>query len=84
MSYGPFSRTTIGCSILAEPTVHIFGTDFRLGKSENLDSIFKEIVALSDKLTSITQVMVRFSRLLQLRLFNGLCPDFGIVGGLVF
>ena len=28
--------------------------------------------------------MVRFSRLLQLRLFNGLCPDFGTVRGLVF
>ena len=27
--------------------------------------------------------MVRFPRLLQLRLFNGLCPDFGTVRGLV-
>ena len=27
--------------------------------------------------TSITQVMVHFLGLLQLRLFNGLCPDFG-------
>ena len=27
--------------------------------------------------------MVHFPRLLQLRLFNGLCPDFGIVKGLV-
>ena len=34
--------------------------------------------------TSITQVMVRFLGLLQLRLFNGLCPDFGTVRGLVF
>ena len=34
--------------------------------------------------TSITQVMVHFSGLLQLRLFNGLCPDFGTVKGLVF
>ena len=33
--------------------------------------------------TSITQVMVRFPRLLQLRLFNGLCPNFGTVRGLV-
>ena len=28
--------------------------------------------------------MVRFSGLLQLRLFNGLCPNFGTVKGLVF
>ena len=35
-------------------------------------------------LTSITQVMVHFSGLLQLRLFDGLCPDFGTVRGLVF
>ena len=27
--------------------------------------------------------MVHFPRLLQLRLFNGLCPDFGTVRGLV-
>ena len=33
---------------------------------------------------SITQVMVHFSRLLQLKLFNGLCLDFGTVRGLVF
>ena len=34
--------------------------------------------------TSIAQVMVHFLGLLQLRLFNGLCPDFGTVMGLVF
>ena len=34
--------------------------------------------------TSITQAMVHFLVLLQLRLFNGLCPDFGTVRGLVF
>ena len=28
--------------------------------------------------------MVHFSRLIQLRLFNGLCPDFKTVMGLVF
>ena len=28
--------------------------------------------------------MVRFPRLLQLRLFNSLCPDFGTVRGLFF
>ena len=28
--------------------------------------------------------MVHFPGLLQLRLFNGLCPDFGTVRGLVF
>ena len=28
--------------------------------------------------------MVHFPRLVQLRLFNGLCPDFGTVRGLVF
>ena len=28
--------------------------------------------------------MVRFLGLLQLRLFNGLCPNFGTVRGLVF
>ena len=33
--------------------------------------------------TSITQVMVRFPGLLQLRLFNGLCPNFGTIRGLV-
>ena len=33
--------------------------------------------------SSITQVMVRFQRLLQLMLFNGLCPDFGTVRRLV-
>ena len=33
--------------------------------------------------TCITQVMVHFPGLLQLRLFNGLCPDFGTVRGLV-
>ena len=27
--------------------------------------------------------MVHFPRLLQLRLFNGLCPDFGTIRGLV-
>ena len=31
-----------------------------------------------------TQVMVHFPGLLQLRLFNGLCPYFGTVRGLVF
>ena len=36
-SYGPFSGTAIGCPVLAKPTVQIFGTDFRLEKSENLD-----------------------------------------------
>ena len=34
--------------------------------------------------TSIAQVMVHFSGLLQLRLFNGLCLYFGTVRGLVF
>ena len=34
--------------------------------------------------TSITQVMVHFPRLLQLRLLNGLCLDFGTIRGLVF
>ena len=34
--------------------------------------------------TCTTQVMVHFSRLLHLRLLNGLCPDFGTVRGLVF
>ena len=34
--------------------------------------------------TSITQVMVHFPELLHLRLFNGLCPDFRTVKGLVF
>ena len=34
-------------------------------------------------LTSIAQVMVCFQGLLQLRLFNVLCPDFGTVRGLV-
>ena len=38
-SYGPFSGTTIGFPVLAEPTVQIFGTDFWLVKSENLTSI---------------------------------------------
>ena len=33
--------------------------------------------------TSITQVMVHFLGLLQLMLFNGLCPDFGTVRELV-
>ena len=33
--------------------------------------------------SSITQVMVRFQGLLQLMLFNGLCPDFGNVRRLV-
>ena len=33
--------------------------------------------------TSITQVIIRFTGLLQLRLFNGLCLDFGTVKGLV-
>ena len=33
--------------------------------------------------SSITQVMVRFQGLLQLILFNGLCPDFGTVRRLV-
>ena len=33
--------------------------------------------------TSITQVMVHFLGLLQLRLFNGLCLDFWTVRGLV-
>ena len=32
--------------------------------------------------TSITQVMVHFPELLQLKL-NGLCPDFGTIRGLV-
>ena len=34
--------------------------------------------------TSISQVMVRFPGLIQLRLFNGLCLDFGTVRRLVF
>ena len=33
--------------------------------------------------TSTAQVMVHFPRLLQLKLFNGFCPDFGTVRGLV-
>ena len=33
--------------------------------------------------TCTAQVMTHFSGLLQLRLFNGLCPDFGTVRGLV-
>ena len=33
--------------------------------------------------SSITQVKLRFQRLLQLMLFNGLCPDFGTVRRLV-
>ena len=33
--------------------------------------------------TCTTQVMVHLPRLLQLRLFNCLCPNFGIVRGLV-
>ena len=32
----------------------------------------------------ISQFMVRFLRFLQLMLFNGLCPDFRTVRGLVF
>ena len=36
-SYGMFSRTAIGCPVFTEPTVQIFGTDFGLEKSENLD-----------------------------------------------
>ena len=36
-SYGPFSETAPSCPVLAEPTVQVFGTDFRLRKSENLD-----------------------------------------------
>ena len=34
--------------------------------------------------TSITQVMVHVLGPLQLTLFNGLCPNFGTVMGLVF
>ena len=34
-------------------------------------------------MTSITQVMVRFPGILRLRLFNGLCPDFETIRGLV-
>ena len=33
--------------------------------------------------TSTAQVMVHIPELLQLRLFNGLCPNFGTVRGLV-
>ena len=33
--------------------------------------------------TCTTQVMVHFPRLVQLRLFNGLCPVFGTIKGLV-
>ena len=33
---------------------------------------------------SISQFMVHFSGLLEPMLFNGLCPDFGTVRGLVF
>ena len=33
--------------------------------------------------TSITQVMIYFPGLVQLRLFNGLCPDLGTVRRLV-
>ena len=36
-SYGLFSRTATDCPILVEPTIQFFGTDFRLGKSTNLD-----------------------------------------------
>ena len=36
-SYGSFSRTATGCPVLAKPTIQIFGTDFRLRKSEILD-----------------------------------------------
>ena len=37
LSHGPFFGTATSCTILAEPHVQIFGTDFRIGKSENLD-----------------------------------------------
>ena len=37
-SYGPFSGTATGCPVFSKATVQIFGTDFLLGKSENLDS----------------------------------------------
>ena len=36
-SYGPFSGTATGCLVLVEPIVQIFGTDFWLVKSKNLD-----------------------------------------------
>ena len=36
-SYGPFFGTATSYPVLAEPIVQIFGTDFRLGKSKNLD-----------------------------------------------
>ena len=53
---------------------------------ENCISVLELDVRLLNhkKRTSITEVMVHFLGLLQLRLFNGLCPDFGTVRGLVF
>ena len=39
------------CPVLAELTIQIFGTDFLLGKSENLElASSKEIVYLSENL----------------------------------
>ena len=69
-SYGPFSGTATGCPVLVEPTIHIFGTNFRLGKVRIWTSILQgncsSILEIDVRLlnhqnqTSITQIMVCF------------------------